>query len=66
MKHKDKSRLERMAFALGFVAIPGPYSVIRLISDDRIATRRDDRPADTAGDAGLDCRPALSQVGWAR
>ena len=63
MKHKENSRLERMAFALGCVAIPGPYSVIRLISDDRIATRRDDRPADAAG---LDCRPALSQVGWAR
>jgi hypothetical protein len=53
MKHRDKSRLERIAFALGFVAIPGPYSVIRLVSGDRTAARRYDRPADIAGNVRL-------------
>ena len=68
MKYKDKSRLERMVFALGSVAIPGPYSVIRFVSGDRIAARRDDRPADTARNVGS--RPDLLFLGrtamWGR
>jgi hypothetical protein len=62
MKHKEMSRLDRFAFALGSFGLVSAYTVIPVVSNDRINAAWDERLGSGSG-AGYD--PARSRVGWA-
>lgn len=62
MNHKEMSRLDRFAFALGSFGLVSAYAVIPVVPNDRINAAWDDRLGDKAG-AGHD--PARPRVGWA-
>lgn len=62
MKHKEMSRLDRFAFALGSFGLVSAYTVIPVVPNDRINAAWDERLGSGYG-AGLD--PARSRVGWA-
>ena len=65
MYHKEKSRLDRFAFALGSFGIAGSYGVIPVVADDRIAAAWDKRLGAESGEAGPGHGPARSRFGWA-
>ena len=62
MKHKEMSRLDRFAFALGSFGLVSAYTVIPVVPNDRINAAWDERLGSESG-AGYD--PARSRVGWA-
>ena len=62
MKHKEMSRLDRFAFALGSFGLVSAYTVIPVVPNDRINAAWDERLGRRSG-AGYD--PARSRVGWA-
>ena len=62
MKHKEMSRLDRFAFALGSFGLVSAYTVIPVVPNDRINAAWDERLGSVSG-AGYD--PARSRVGWA-
>ena len=53
MNHKEKSRLDRFAFALGSFGIASSYAVIPVVPNDRIAAAWDKRLG-AESDAALD------------
>lgn len=65
MNHREKSRLDRFAFALGSFGIASSYAVIPVVADDRIAAAWDERLGADSGKAGHGQDPARSEVGWA-
>lgn len=65
MNHREKSRLDRFAFALGSFGIASSYAVIPVVANDRIAAAWDERLGADSGKAGPGHDPARSQVGWA-
>lgn len=62
MKHKEMSRLDRFAFALGSFGLVSAYAAIPVVPNDRINAAWDERLGSGSG-AGYD--PARSRVGWA-
>ena len=62
MKHKEMSRLDRFAFALGSFGLVSAYTVIPVVPNDRINAAWDERLG-SESEAGYD--PARSRVGWA-
>lgn len=68
MNHKEMSRLDRFAFALGSFGIASSYTVVPVVPDDRINAAWDERlgaKSGTVGKAGSGRDPARSRVGWA-
>lgn len=55
MHHKENSRLDRFAFALGSFAIASPYTVFPVVPNDRIAAAWDER----LGAGSVQCRPDI-------
>lgn len=62
MNHREISRLDRFAFALGSFGIASSYTVIPIVPNDRINAAWDER---LGGKAGTGYDPARSRVGWA-
>jgi hypothetical protein len=60
MKHKEMSRLDRFAFALGSFGLVSAYTVIPIAPNDRINAAWNERLGTEAGHS-----PARSRVGWA-
>lgn len=65
MNHKEKSRLDRFAFALGSVAVASSYAGIPIVPNDRITAAWDERLGAESGHAGPGHDPARSRMGWA-
>jgi hypothetical protein len=65
MNHKEMSRLDRFAFALGSVTIASPYAVIPIVPNNRIAAAWDERLKGESGTAGPGNDPARPRLGWA-
>lgn len=65
MNHKEMSRLDRFAFALGSFGLVSAYTVIPVVPNDRINAAWDERLASKSGDAGPGHDPARTRIGWA-
>ena len=65
MNHREKSRLDRFAFALGSFGIASSYAVIPVVANDRIAAAWDQRLGAESGQAGPGHGRARSWFGWA-
>ena len=65
MNHREKSRLDRFAFALGSFGVAGSYAFIPVVANDRIAAAWDKRLGAESGGAGPGHDPARSRFGWA-
>lgn len=65
MNHREKSRLDRFAFALGAFGVASAYTAIPIVPNDRIAAAWDERLGSKSGKAGSGCNRARSRVGWA-
>lgn len=65
MKHKEMSRLDRFAFALGSFGLVSAYTVIPVVPNDRINAAWAERLGSESGEAGAGYDPARSRVGWA-
>ena len=65
MNHKEKSRLDRFAFALGSFGIASSYAVFPVVPNDRIAAAWDERLGAESDETGAGHDPARSRFGWA-
>ena len=65
MNHREKSRLDRFAFALGSFGIASSYAVIPVVPNDRIAAAWDKRLGAESDKTGAMHDPARSRFGWA-
>ena len=64
MHHKEESRLDRFAFALGCFAIASPYTVFPVVANDRISAAWDQRLGGKSDKVASGCA-ARSRVRWA-
>lgn len=65
MNHREISRLDRFAFALGSFGIASSYTVIPIVPNDRINAAWDERLGAESAETGPGHDPARSRVGWA-
>jgi hypothetical protein len=63
MNYREKSRLDRFAFALGSFGIAISYAAVPVVANDRIAAAWDERLGAESDRPGHD--PARSRFGWA-